>query len=103
MSTGWSREFEEPIVMPPRGPRGKPRELVTLKDAGEFIKKLPKEEHTATEWQTAIYAVLLAVRGGPTMLPRVGILKALHRHEVREFKPSEKKTHWGKRKLARDR
>jgi hypothetical protein len=23
--------------------------------------------------------------------------------EVREFKPSEKKTHWGKRKLARDR
>jgi hypothetical protein len=47
-------------------------------------------------------ALLLAVRGGPTMLARIGIMTALHRHDVREFKPSEKKTHWGKRKLARD-
>jgi hypothetical protein len=37
------------------------------------------------------------------MLARIGIMKALHRHDVREFKPSEKKMHWGKRKLARDR
>jgi hypothetical protein len=103
MKSGWSREFEEPIIIPPRGKRGKSRELVTLKDAGEFIAKLPKAEHTATEWQTAMEALLLAVRGGPTMLARIGILTALHRHEVREFKPSEKKTHWGKRKLARDR
>jgi hypothetical protein len=103
MRSGWSREFEEPIIIPPRGPRGKGRELVTLKDAGEYIAKLPKAEHTATEWQTAMEALLLAVRGAPTMLARIGIMKALHRHEVREFKPSEKKTHWGKRKLARDR
>jgi hypothetical protein len=86
-----------------RGPRGKPRELVTLKDAGELIAKLPKAEHSATEWQTAMEALLLAARGAPTMLARIGIMKALHRHEVREFKPSEKKTHWSKRKLARDR
>jgi hypothetical protein len=110
MKSGWSREFEEPIIVPPRGPRGKSRELVTLKDAGEFIAKLPKSEHSATEWQTAMEALLLAVRGAPTMLARIGIMKALHRHEpeplsgrgLREFKPSEKKTHWGKRKLARD-
>src|SRR5580698_6140203 len=100
---GWSREFEERIIIQPRGPRGKSRELVTLKDAGEYIAKLPKAEHTATEWQTAMEALLLAVRGRPTMLARIGIMKDLHRHEVREFKPSEKKTHWGKRKLARDR
>ena len=102
MTADWSREFEEPIIVPPRGPRGKPRELVTLKDAGEFIAKLPKAEHTATEWQTAIEALLLAVRGAPMMLARIGIMKALHRHVVREFKTSEKKTHRGKRKLARD-
>jgi hypothetical protein len=48
-------------------------------------------------------ALLLAVRGAPTMLARIGIMRALHRHEVREFKSSEEKTHWGKRKLARDR
>jgi hypothetical protein len=91
------------LIIPPRGPRGKSRELVTLKDASEFIAKLPKSEHTVTEWQTAMEALLLAVRGAPTMLARIGIMKALHRHEVREFKLSEKKTHWGKRKLARDR
>jgi hypothetical protein len=44
MKSGWSREFEEPIVIPARGPRGKSRELVTLKDAGEFIKRLPKAD-----------------------------------------------------------
>jgi hypothetical protein len=103
VKSGWSREFEEPIIIPPRGPRGKSRELVTLKDAGEFIAKLPKAEHTAKEWQMAIEALLLAARGGPTMLPRIGIMRALNRHVVREFKTGEKKTHWGKRKLARDR
>lgn len=36
------------------------------------------------------------------MLARIDILKALNRHVVREFKTSEKKTHWGNRKLARD-
>jgi len=101
--SGWSRKFEEPIIIQPRGTRGKSRELITLKDAGEYIAKLPKAEHTATEWQTAMEALLLAVRGAPTMLARIGIMKALHRHDEREFKPSEKKTHWGKRKLARDR
>jgi hypothetical protein len=76
---GWSREFEEPIIIPPRGPRGKSRELVTLKDAGKYIARLPKAEHTAMEWQTAMEALLLAVRGAPTMLARIGIMKALHR------------------------
>lgn len=103
MTPDWSREFEEPIIIPARHKRGKSRKLVTLKDAGEYIAKLPKAEHTATEWQTAMEALLLAVRGGPTMLARIGVMKALHRHEVREFKAGQKKTHWGKRKLARDR
>lgn len=58
--------------------------MVTLKDAGEFIKKLPKAEHTATEWQTAIQALLLAVRGGPTMLAgaRPLILAGLNEERV---------------------
>jgi len=32
-------------------------------DAGEFIAKLKKAEHTATEWQTAMGALLLTARG----------------------------------------
>jgi hypothetical protein len=39
----------------------------------------------------------------PTMLPRIGIMKASNRHVVRELEPSEKKAHRGKRKLTRDR
>jgi hypothetical protein len=41
--------------------------------------------------------LLLAVRGSPTRLARIGIMKALHRHDVREFKSTEKERHWASR------
>jgi hypothetical protein len=103
MTTDWSRKFDEPITLP------KGRQLVTLKDAGTYITKLPKAEHTAPEWQAAMEAlILVATHDGPTMLARIGIMRALNRHAPREagqrvFNPSRKETHWGKRKLARDR
>jgi hypothetical protein len=36
-------------------------------------------------------ALLLAVHGGPTMLARIGIMKALNRHVVREFKQGKRR------------
>jgi hypothetical protein len=45
---------------------------------------------------------LVIERGGPTMLARIGIMRALNRHVERVFEPSGKKHHWGRRKLARD-
>jgi hypothetical protein len=45
----------------------------------------------------------VATSGGPTMLARIGFLRALNRHVVREFNPDRKDPHWGKRKLKRDR
>jgi hypothetical protein len=70
---GWSRAFDEPIPLP----RG--RELVTLEDAGNYITKLPKAEHEAPDWQAAMEAlILVAERGGPTMLPRIGMMRALN-------------------------
>jgi hypothetical protein len=52
----------------------------------------------------AIEALILVVtRGGPTMLARIGQMRALNRHHVREFNPKHKEPHWGRRKLARDR
>jgi hypothetical protein len=94
---GWSREFNDPVELP----RG--RKLVTLEDAGNYITKLPKAEHSAPEWQDAMQAlILVATRGGPTMLARIGVMRALNRHVVREFNPDRKDTHWGKRKLRRD-
>jgi hypothetical protein len=94
---GWWRPFDEPIDLQ----RG--RQLVTLQDAGNYITKLPKAEHSAPEWQAAMEAlILVATRGGPTMFARIGVMRALNRHVVREFNPDRKDTYWGKRKLKRD-
>jgi hypothetical protein len=80
----WSRRFDDPIPLP------NGRELVTLKDAGDFITKLPKAEHSATEWQTAMKVlILVAEKGGDTMLARMGIMQALHRHDRPE--PAERR------------
>jgi hypothetical protein len=93
----WSRPFDDPIP-PPRG-----RQLVTLKDAADYITKLPKAEHDAPEWQAAMEALLLVVElGGPTMFARIGVMRALNRHIERVFNPDRKDHHWGGRKLKRD-
>ncbi len=94
---GWKRPFDEPINLP------NGRQLVTLQDAGTYITKLPKAEHSAPEWQAAMAAlILVAERNGPTMLARIGVMKALNRHVAREFNSDRKERHWGKRKLKRD-
>ena len=93
----WSRAFDDPIPLP----RG--RQLVTLKDAANYIQKLPKAEQNLDEWQAAVEALLLVVElDGPTMMARIGMLRALNRHVERVFNPERKDTHWGKRKLKRD-
>jgi hypothetical protein len=47
--------------------------------------------------------ILVATLGGPTMLARIGVMRALNRNVERVFNPDRKEHHWGKRKLARDR
>jgi hypothetical protein len=94
---GRKRAFDELIPLP----RG--RQLVTSEDAGTYITKLPKDVHTAPEWQAAMEAlILVATLEGPTMFARIGVMRALNRHVERVFNPSRKETHWGRRKLARD-
>ncbi|BAL76697.1 hypothetical protein [Bradyrhizobium cosmicum] len=76
---------------------------MTLRDAGEYTTALPKNEHDAPEWRTAMKALLPVVeRGGPTMFARIDVLRALNWHHVVEFKPKGKEPHWGRRKLKRD-
>jgi hypothetical protein len=94
----WDQQFFDPIELPGRKP------LVTLRDAAQYIIKLPKAERDADEWQAAMQALMLvAEQDGPTMFARIGVMRALHRHVKRVFNPDRKDTHWGKRKLARDR
>ena len=77
---------------------------MTLRDAADYIMKLPKGEQDLEEWQAAVEALLLVVElSGPAMMARIGVMRALNRGYVREFDSSRKDTHWGRRKLARDR
>ena len=65
-----------------RRPAPTPRggELVTLRDAGNSIAKLPKREHDAPEWQAAIRALMLVVEhDGQTLLARIGMMRTLYR------------------------
>jgi hypothetical protein len=43
-----------------------------------------------------------AEHGGPIEFARIATLRAINRHVEREFHPSRKDTHWGKRELKRD-
>jgi hypothetical protein len=62
----WSTPFEDPIILPDG------RQLLTLKDAADYITKLPKRESDLPEWQTTIEVLLMVSRGGPTMMARMG-------------------------------
>lgn len=93
----WDQRFSEPIAVP------KGRALATLRDAGDYISGLPKTEHEATEWQTAVHCLLQAAdHRGPVEFARMGVLQALNRDVERVFDTSHHTHHWGQRKLARD-
>ena len=58
-------------------PKGKL--LLTLRDAGNYITKLPNAEHAAPEWQAAMEAlILVAELNGPILFARIGVMRALH-------------------------
>ena len=95
----WDQRFLDPIMLP-----GRKQPLVTLRDAAQYITKLPKAEHDTEEWQAAMEALLLVAElDGPPMFARIGIMRALNRGHVWEFNTWRKDTHWGRRKLTRDR
>jgi hypothetical protein len=93
---GWKRPFDDPIPLPDG------RQIITLEDAGAYVTELPKADQQLDEWQTAIEILLVVKQNGPTMLARMGFMKALNRRVERVFNPDRKQTHWGQRKLKRD-
>ena len=81
----WKRRFDDPITLPGG------RRLITLEDAGNYITKLPKAEHEAPEWQTAMDVLMLVARlKGPTMMARIGVMRALNCHVERVFNPTQR-------------
>ncbi len=93
----WDSLLPTPIPVPGAKP------LMTLRDAGVLVQKLPKAEAMSAKWQAAIEALMLAAeKRGPLMHAQVGLMKALHPQEP-VYDPSRKDPHWGRRQLARDR
>jgi hypothetical protein len=78
------------------------RKLITLKDAADYIMKLPKKESDLPEWQAAIEALMLCSRGGPTMMARIGHASAQPSCRAGVQSRSQRDP-LGKLKLRRDR
>lgn len=98
----WELEFYEPIPLP-----GRRKPLVTLRDAVLYMTSLPRAEQNAEHWRPA--ATLLGIigeNGGCVVFARIAVMYGLRKgaqDPPPEPDPSMKTTHWGKRKLKRDR
>jgi hypothetical protein len=69
----WFKRFEGPIVL------ADGRELLTLRDAANFIRALPKAKRDAAHWIVAMETlVLVAERNGAELLARIAMRMALN-------------------------
>lgn len=95
----WSARFAEPIALPAGG------KLTTLKDAGAYITKLPKETQAAAVWQNATHVLIQAAdHGGPIEFARLGMMQALFPKGEPVYRSRKKDPVWRNRtKLVRDR
>ena len=96
---GRSRPFDEPIELLDG------TTLRTLRDAIQYLAKtVPKADHNhPTVTVAADHLTRSAEQNYPMFFARAATLQAIHRHHQRVFNPERKDTHWGKRKLKRDR
>jgi hypothetical protein len=94
----WDLRFPEPISVP------KGRVLITLRDAGAYIIKLPRSKQDDPVWNNAIHALIQAAdNSGPIEFARLGMMQALYPKGDPVYDRSRKDPHWGRRKLVRDR
>lgn len=69
----WSRAFDDPVPLPSG------EALRTLREAADYIMKLPKDQQKQPRWQAAVEALLMAAEGrGPILHARIGMLRALN-------------------------
>ena len=67
------------------------RKLATLRDAGNYISALPQRQHDAPEWQVAVEVLMQVVEeNGPTMMARIGIMRALNAGQAKHREPRRK-------------
>jgi hypothetical protein len=78
--------------------------MTTLRDAADYIQRLPKAKQAEPHWQIGVEHLIRAAETGGAwlMLARIGMLRAMNHGRERVFRSDRKETHWGKRKLKRD-
>jgi hypothetical protein len=77
----WSREFEDRVPG-----------LQTLRDAANYIERLPRSEQQSPHWQAAVEALIMAAEGrGPMLHATVGMRRALNAGKSAEPVTSRKK------------
>lgn len=79
--------------------------MVTLRQAIQYLATtVPKAERDhPTVTVAADHLTRSAEQNYPMFFARAATLQAIYRHRVRVFNPDRKDTHWGKRKLKKDR
>jgi len=66
--------FDQPVPLPRQPPAR------TLRDAGDYIKKLPRSERDTPEWRLAIQMLIDAAEDrGPVLFAKMGMERALNR------------------------
>ncbi len=74
----WDRPFDQPVPLPSGAPAR------TLRDAVNYIRKLPESERDSREWRLAIQMLLDAAEDrGPMLFAKMGIDRALNRDDAR--------------------
>lgn len=70
----WDRPFDQPVPLPGERPAR------TLRDAANYIRKLPQSQRETPEWRLAIQMLLDASENcGPILFARIGIERAVER------------------------
>jgi len=74
----WDRPFAQPVPLP----EGPPAQ--TLRDAADYIRKLPLPERDRQDWRLAVQMLIDAAEDrGPMLFARMGIVRALEAHIAR--------------------
>ena len=86
----WDRPFGRPVPLP----GGRPAR--TLRDAGDYIRRLPESERDRPEWRLAVQMLIDAAEGqGPMLFARIGIERAVE-HARRDSSTAPPLEHRGR-------
>jgi hypothetical protein len=78
----WDRPFAQPVPLPVGPP------AQTLRDAADYIRKLPQPERDGQEWRLAVQMLIDAAEDrGPMLFARMGIVRALETQAEKALNP----------------